>query len=257
MMRYIDTHTHNYDKAYAGVEDEVIERAVAAGVTRLIQADIDSKERSSMFALVDRHPGVLFPMLGLYPGSVDGHWQDEIDRMLEYRGRNIVAIGEIGLDYHWSEDFHDEQKEAFRCQLELASKMNLPVNIHLRDATNDFFRIIEDCAYLGLRGNLHAFSGSAETFERLRRTGDWYVGIGGVVTFKKASLQETVRKIPLDRILLETDSPYLAPTPLRGTRNESANIPLIAAKIAELKGIGNEEVAEQATLNATKLFNIL
>lgn len=255
-MQFIDTHTHNYDEAYAGVEDEVIGRAVAAGVSALIQADVDSKERDSMFSLVERHPGVLFPMLGLYPGSVKADWQDEIDRMLKYRDRGVVAIGEIGLDYHWSDDFHEEQKEALRCQLELAARMNLPVNIHLRDATEDFLRIIEDCSHLGLRGNLHAFSGSAETFARLLRHGDWYVGIGGVLTFKKASLQETVRKIPLDRILLETDSPYLAPTPLRGTRNESANIPLIAAKLAELKGTGIEDVAGQTTINAIKLFNL-
>lgn len=255
-MTFIDTHTHNYDEAFAGVEDEVIERARAAGVVKLLQADIDSKERTAMLALTGRHPGVLFPMLGLYPGSVDRGWMEEIDRMKSQLGIGPVAIGEIGLDYHWSREFEAEQKEAFRCQLELAASLGLPVNIHLRDATGDFFDILEDCAHLGLKGNLHAFSGSIETFRRLRNLGDWYVGIGGVITFKKASIRETVKDIPLERILLETDSPYLAPTPFRGMRNESSNIPLIAACLAELKGTDTEEVAQVTTSNAQKLFRI-
>lgn len=255
-MTYIDTHTHNYDEAYAGVEDEVIDRALAAGVVKLLQADIDSKERAAMLALTERHPGVLFPMLGLYPGSVDRGWQDEIDIMKSQLGIKPVAIGEIGLDYHWSREFETEQKEAFRCQLELAASLDLPVNIHLRDATGDFFDILTDCAHLGLRGNLHAFSGSIETFRKLQDLGDWYVGIGGVVTFRKASISETVKDIPLERILLETDSPYLAPTPFRGMRNESSNIPLIADCLAALKGIAIEEVAEVTTSNAQKLFGI-
>ena len=255
-MEFIDTHTHNYDEAFAGEEDEVIRRAREAGVSVLIQPDVDSRERDAMFALTDRYPGVLYPMLGLYPGSVDKNWRDEMDRMLGYRDRKVVAIGEIGLDYHYGAEFAEEQKEAFRLQLELAAEMDLPVNIHLREATEDFFKIMDDCAHLHLRGNLHAFSGSFETFQRVQKYGEWYVGIGGVVTFKKASLAESVKKIPLDRIILETDCPYLTPVPYRGTRNESAYIPVIAAKIAELKGIGTDEVAEVTTAGARHLFNI-
>lgn len=253
-MEFIDTHTHNYDEAYAGCEDEVIARAVQAGVTKLLQADVDSKERDSMFALAERHPGVLYPMLGLYPGSVEENWREEIDAMLPYRNRGIVAVGEIGLDYHYGADTKELQKEAFRTQLELASEWDLPVNIHLREATEDFFAIIKDCAHLHLRGNLHAFSGSAETFERLSRFGDWYVGIGGVITFKKASIAEDIKRIPLDRILLETDSPYLTPVPHRGERNESCYIPLIAAFLAQQKGVSVEEVAAATTHNAKQLF---
>ncbi len=255
-MDFIDTHTHNSDEAYDGCEEEVIARAVSAGVRALIQADIDSSERDRMFALTERHPGVLYNMLGLYPGSVGRDWKDQIDAMLPYRSRGIVAVGEIGLDYHCGTEFREEQKEAFRTQLELASEWDLPVNIHLRDATEDFFAIIGDCARLHLRGNLHAFGGSYETFRRLEKTGDWSVGIGGVVTFRKSKIGEDISKIPLDRILLETDSPYLAPTPHRGERNESAYIPLIAAFIAERKGISVEEVARVTTDNAKKLFAI-
>ena len=255
-MRFIDTHTHNYDEAFAGDDEAVITRARQAGVEILIQPDVDSKERDAMFDITERHPGVMYPMLGLYPGSVGKDWRKEFDLMLAYRDRKPLAIGEIGLDYHYGTEFAAEQKEAFRLQLELAAEMGLPVNIHLREATEDFFSIMDDCAHLHLKGALHAFSGSYETFRRVLKYGEWYVGIGGVVTFKKASLAETVRKIPLENIILETDCPYLTPVPYRGTRNESMHIPVIAAKIAEIKGVSLEEVAEKTTANAERLFNL-
>ena len=255
-MEFVDTHTHNSDTSYAGEEDAVIARAVQAGVTRLLQADVDSRERDAMFSLVERHRGTLFPMLGLYPGSVDKGWRDEIDALMPYRTRGIVALGEIGLDYHYGAEFKAEQQEALRVQFELAAQWDLPVNIHLRDATEDFFHIMDDCAHLHLRGNLHAFSGSYETFQRLQKYGDWNVGIGGVVTFKKSSIGRDIARIPLDRILLETDSPYLTPVPHRGERNESSMIPLIADFIAKAKGITLEEVAAETTQNARKLFGI-
>ena len=257
LMEFIDTHTHTYDEAFDGCEDEIVARALAAGVSIQLQADVDSRERGRMFALVERYPGVLRPMLGLYPGSVDKDWRREVDALEAWRGRGVVAVGEIGLDYHYGADTKEEQKAAFRAQLELAASWDLPVNIHLREATEDFFAIIADCRHLHLRGNLHAFSGSAETFDRLRRLGgDWYVGIGGVVTFKKAAIGEDIKRIPLDRILLETDAPYLTPVPHRGERNESAYIPLIAAFVARQKGISLEEVAAATTANAKRLFSI-
>ena len=255
-MEFIDTHTHNYDEMYPEQEqDAVIERALAAGVKLLIQADISSHERASMMALAGRHPDCLRVMAGLYPGSVESGWKDEIAAVEQtLQERKVVAVGEIGLDYHYGADTAELQKEAFRVQLELAAERGLPVNIHLREATEDFFRIMEDCRHLHLRGNLHAFSGSAETFRRLEKLGDWYVGIGGVVTFKKAGIAQSLLDIPMERILLETDSPYLTPVPYRGSRNESAYIPIIAAKIAEIKGISVGEVARISTENAKKLF---
>ena len=167
-----------------------------------------------------------------------------------------MAIGEIGLDYHEGLEYVEEQKEVLRIQLELAAQMNLPVNIHLRDAWEDFFSILKDCSHLHLRGNLHCFTASYEIYERANRYGDFSVGIGGVVTFKNASLAKTLERIPLEKILLETDAPYLAPVPQRGRRNESAFLPYIAAKVAEVKGLTTEEIANITTNNAIKLFGL-
>ena len=253
-MFYIDTHCHLSDEAFSGEEDAYINRAVGAGVELMLQPDVDSRERKAMFDLVGRHPDRLKPMLGLYPGSVDKNWKAEIDRMLEYSDRDVVAIGEIGLDYHEGREFEKEQKEALHWQLDYAEEKDLPVNIHLRDAIGDLLDVIRD--HRGLRGNMHAYSGSYESFLELSRLGDWYIGVGGVVTFKNASLAEVVRKVPVDRIVLETDAPYLTPVPFRGRRNESSYIPIIAAKVAELKGISVEEVAAATTNNAKTLFGI-
>ena len=256
MLDFIDTHAHFYDEAFAGEEDLMLSKAADAGVNRVLQADVDSRERDAMFSLCERHPGRLFPMLGLYPGSVDDRWEEELAALEAYTGRGIVAIGEIGLDYHYSKDTAALQKLALRAQFQLASRLDLPVNIHLRDATEDFFAVLQECRHLGLRGNLHAFSGSKETFQRISRYGDWSVGIGGVITFKNASLPQAVAAIPLEHILLETDAPYLTPVPYRGRRNDSSYIPVIAAKIAEIKGISLEEVAAVTTANAERLFHL-
>mgnify|MGYP002519160890 FL=1 len=227
----------------------------------MLQPDIDGSEREAMFALVDRHPEALRPMIGLYPGSVGKDWRQELDSMVGFldeweakTGRKVVAVGEIGLDYHEGKEFAQEQKEALEWQLDFASERDLPVNIHLRDAMGDFLEILR--RHKGLRGNMHAYSGSLESYLEIQKLGDWRIGVGGVVTFKNAGLADVVRNVPLERIVLETDAPYLTPVPHRGTRNESAYIPLIAAKIAELKGLTVEEVAEITTNNVKTLFGI-
>lgn len=256
MTEFIDTHTHLYEEAFRGESDQAIERAAAAGVTGLIFPDIDSKTRKEMFSVADRHPGTVFPCLGLHPTSIDSGWEKEYEEMLSWSGRKIYAIGEIGIDCHWSTEFLEEQKKAFKLQLELAHRLDLPVIIHSRESTQIIFDILEECRHLDLRGVFHAFSGSIETFERLRKYGQWHVGIGGVVTYRNAAIAETVKRIPADRILLETDSPYLTPVPKRGTRNESSNIPIIAEKVAVQKGMDTEEVAAATTANARALFGL-
>ena len=253
---FIDTHTHVTDEAFSGEEEAVVERAVAAGVGKMLLADVGSTEREPMFTACGRHPGVLYPMLGLHPENVKENWQDELSELENWLPLHPVAVGEIGLDYHWDVTFKEQQKEALRAQFELAARLNLPVNIHLRDATEDFLAVVKDCAHLHLRGNMHAFSCSLETWKELNRWGEWSIGVGGVLTFKKAHLPAVVQEIPLDRILLETDAPYMAPVPLRGSRNEPANIPLIAARVAEIKGISIEEVERATTANAQKLFDL-
>lgn len=254
-MKFIDSHTHISDEAFRGEENEVVDRALQAGVCKMLMADVDSTEREAMYECCSRHPDVLYPMLGLYPGSVKENYTAELDQVENaMRWRKFVAFGEIGLDYHFDTTYKKQQIEAFRTQLEWAAQLNMPVNIHLRDATDDFLDVLESCKGLALTGNLHAFSGSAQFFKRIQRYGEWSIGVGGVLTFKNAGLAREVADIPLECILLETDSPYLAPAPLRGTRNESANIPLIASKLAELKGLSLENVAQQTTANALKLF---
>ena len=177
--------------------------------------------------------------------------------MLEgYLSRKLWAIGEIGMDCYWSKEFMKEQQEAFRIQLEMAARLDLPVIIHSRESTELIISTLKECRHLSLRGVFHAFSGSVETYRELQKLGDWYVGIGGVLTYKKASIAETVKEIPLERILLETDSPYLTPVPFRGKRNESSYIPHVASRLSELTGKGVEEIAAQTTANAEKLFRI-
>lgn len=255
-MTFTDTHTHLYDEAFDGEEDLAVARAVDAGVTIMILPDIDSKTRQPMLDLADRHQGTLFPCIGLHPTSVDALWQEEMLLMEKHLDRKIWAIGEIGMDCYWSREFIREQEEVLRIQLETAARMSLPVIIHSRESTELIINILKDCSHLGLRGVFHAFSGSAETFRELQKTGDWYIGIGGVLTYRKASIAETVRQIPLERILLETDSPYLTPVPFRGKRNESSYIPYIATRLAELQGTDISEVAHTTTENARKLFGI-
>ena len=255
-MQFIDTHSHLYDEAFLAEEDAAVARAVEAGVTKIIIPDIDSKTRKSMFALTDRHPDTLFPCLGLHPTSVDISWKSELDRMEEYKSKKIWAIGEIGIDCYWSKEFLEEQIEVFRLQLEMAHSLNLPVIIHSRESTEIILNILKDFRHLNLRGVFHAYSGSIETFRQIQTLGDWYVGIGGVLTFKKASIAETVKHMPLEKIILETDSPYLTPVPYRGKRNESAYIPHIASFMAELKGVDIETIAAQTTQNAESLFGI-
>ena len=255
-MEFIDTHSHLYDEAFAGEEDAAVERAKEAGVNQIIFPDIDSQSREAMFAFADRHPGVIYPCLGLHPTSVGANWQEELSLMETHLDRRIWAIGEIGLDCYWSKEFLKEQQEVMRIQLELAAKADLPVIIHSRESTELIINILKGCKHLGNRGVFHAYSGSVETFRELDRLGDWYIGIGGVLTYKKASIAETVKAIPLERILLETDSPYLTPVPFRGKRNESGYVPHIASKLAELTSKEIAEIAQTTTENARKLFRI-
>lgn len=256
MPEYVDTHAHLYDEAFTGEEDLAVSRSIEAGVRRIIFPDIDSTTRGQMFSFAGRHPGVIFPCLGLHPTSVGSNWEEEMEKLHASLSEKIWAIGEIGMDCYWSKEFIKEQEVVLKEQLEIADRLSLPVIIHSRESTELIIRILKECRHLNLRGVFHAFSGSKETFREIRKLGDWYVGIGGVLTYKKASIAETVKDIPMERILLETDSPYLTPVPFRGKRNESSYIPHIAERLAGLTGMGTDEVAAITTENAQKLFSI-
>ncbi|MCD8208632.1 MAG: TatD family hydrolase [Bacteroidales bacterium] len=274
MLRYVDTHTHLYSDAYTEGCGVVVDRAVEAGVTKLVFPDINSKTRADMFSLAAKYPGTAYACIGLHPTEVGDDWKEEMDAIMACKaevsltcgvpdalpvhksGAEMAAIGETGLDCHYSTDNVGVQEEVFRIQLDLALEMGLPVIIHNRDATERVLNVLEDYKGRGLRGVFHAYGGSWETFSNLHKYGDFYVGIGGVVTFKKASIAETVKRIPLERIITETDAPWLAPTPYRGQRNESAYIPLIVEKIAAQKEVEPEAVAEAVWKNTHDLFNI-
>ena len=256
-MEFIDTHSHLYDEAFSSEEDVAVARAIEANVTKMILPDIDASTREAMFTLAERHPNTLFPTLGLHPTSVSNNWKEEMDAVESSLGNHkIYAIGEIGIDCYWSKEFLEEQKEIFRTQLEIAHKSDLPVIIHSRESTELIINILKEYKHLPLRGVFHAYSGSVETYHELQKLGDWYIGIGGVLTYKKASIAETVKNIPLERIVLETDSPYLTPVPHRGKRNESSYIPYIAEKLAQQKETAIEEVAQITTANAKRIFRI-
>ncbi len=256
MLKYIDSHTHLDCEQFIGEEEDTIKRALDSGVHKMIIPDIDKKGRAKLFEFTDKFPKNTFPCIGIHPTSVDKNWELDFEDMLKYQDRKIYAIGEIGLDLYWSKEYIKEQIEAFRTQIELAHSLDLPIIIHSREATELTLDTLKDYKHLGLRGVFHAYSGSKESFNILSDYGDWYVGIGGVVTYKKASIAETIKHIPLERILLETDSPYLSPVPKRGKRNESSYIPFIAEKIALEKECTLEEVAETTSSNSEKLFSI-
>jgi len=257
MKKYIDTHSHLYDADFVPDIDDVIFRAEEEGVFSCILPGIDKKSHSDLIALSNRKSSFAYPATGLHPTSVNNDWEDELAFVFDNAEKGIyTAIGEIGMDGYWSKEFLEEQSIAFEKQLELAAMLSLPVIIHVREATEETFSILDKTKHLGLKGVFHAFSGSYETFKRTQKYGDFMVGIGGAVTYKNSNLPSTLLKIPLDRIVLETDAPWLTPVPFRGKRNEPSFIPYIAGKIAESKGCSIDEVAEITTDNAIRLFKL-
>lgn len=258
MSYFIDTHTHLYDEAFSGDFRESVNRAISEGVRKMIFPDIDSTSRNKMLECADAYPENIFCCVGLHPTSIGGNWKEEIDQVesLLSSGRSWHAIGEIGMDLYWSKEFLRQQREAFDIQICLAESYGLPLIIHSRDAISEILDILSGHKGKGLRGVFHAYSGSIETVKEIDRCGDFMLGIGGVVTFRKSKLPEIVKAVGLGRIVLETDSPYLTPVPKRGERNESSYIPIIAQKVSETLGCDIAETAATTTDNAVSLFSI-
>lgn len=257
MNQFIDSHIHLYDPEYDADLEEVISRAKAEGVNRCVLPAIDSGTHNKMVDLARLYPGFVFPSIGLHPTSVKSDWESELSFVFDNIDKNeFYAVGEIGMDGYWSKEFLKEQSVAFEKQIELAVQKGLPVIIHSRDATEEIFKVLERIRHLGISGVFHAFSGSFETYKRLSGIGNFMFGIGGVITFKNASLAKVAEKMDLQDIILETDGPWLTPAPFRGKRNEPSYISLISEKLAAIKGCSIEEIANTTTLNAEKLFKI-
>ncbi len=253
---YTDSHTHLYLDAFSDDREAMVRRAVGAGVTRMFLPNIDSSTIGQLFDLTDQFPGSCFPMMGLHPTSVKGNYQEEIGIIEQYLDREgIIAIGETGIDLYWDKTFHTEQEKVFKTQIGWAKALNLPLVIHARDSFPEIFRVLDEVGTMGLRGVFHSFTGSATDLARAL-TYDFMIGINGIVTFKNSNLGEVVQSIPQDRLLLETDAPFLAPVPFRGKRNESSYLLNIAAKIAEIYQSTPKVIAEVTSRNAERLFDL-
>lgn len=256
MIKFVDTHTHLFTSEFDGDRDAVVQRALDAGVAALCLPAINEGAIEPMLAMCDAYPGICYPMMGLHPTDVEEGYMDVLDRMyalLKSSGR-FIAVGEVGLDFYWDDTMKREQQDAFRRQVEWACELNLPLAIHSRSAFDELYAIMEESRGRGLHGVFHCFSGSEDEARKLLSFDGFYLGIGGVVTYKKSTLPAVLSAVPLERIVLETDSPYLAPVPQRGKRNESSYIPHIATFLANIYGCAVEDVAAITSANARKLF---
>jgi len=255
-MIFIDTHTHLHAEEFSEDLDFVIQRALDKNVSTLLLPDIDRSTRPDMLALSKKFPDVCLPMIGLHPTSVKEDYKEELKEIeTAISSRKFFGIGETGLDLYWDKTFIKEQIDSFTFQIELALQHQLPIVIHSRKSLNEIISILKKYKNKGLTGIFHCFPGNIREAELLIDMG-FYIGIGGVVTYKNSTMAEVVRHFDLSNVVLETDAPYLTPVPFRGKRNESSYIPLIAEYIAQLKSISIEEVAEKTTANAKKLFGL-
>ena len=256
-MPFIDTHSHIYGEEFAADLDAVVQRAKNAGAEKLFLPNENAGTLDAVLDVCDKYPGFCFPMIGLHPEEIKENYSgvlDNMERRLQVPNP-FIAVGEVGIDYHFQSENKAEQICAFRRQTEWAGKYSLPLMIHSRDSIDDLLAVLEDCGGKGLTGVFHCFSGTEEEARRFLSYPGFVLGIGGIVTFKRSTLAEVLKNsVPVDRILLETDCPYMAPVPMRGKRNESAFVPYIAAKIAETYGLTTEEVYEITCKTAKKIF---
>ncbi len=253
---YTDSHTHLYLDAFKDDREQMIRRAIEAGVTRMFLPNIDSSTTGPMFRLADQFPSNCFPMMALHPTSVKEDYRDQLAVMGQHlEDVRIIAIGEAGIDLYWDTTFIKEQEEVFRTQINWAKERNLPLVIHARDSFQEIFRILDDEGGDGLKGVFHSFTGTREDLKKALSY-NFMIGINGIVTFKNSNLGEVVREIPVEQLLMETDSPFLSPVPYRGKRNESSYLVEIAAKVAEIYNLTKEEIGQVTTQNALQLFQL-
>lgn len=253
-IRLIDTHCHLYDESLHPQLPEVLSRSRSAGVRKILMPNIDRHSIDAMLELERDHPGYCLPMMGLHPCYVKEDWQEQLEMVRDWLAvHRFAGVGEIGLDFHWDLTFKEQQEKVFVTQLEWALQYDLPVSIHSRKATRSCIDWVRTVGKGRIRGVFHCFGGGVEEAEQIMELG-MYLGIGGVVTYKKSGLDEVLKEIGLTRIVLETDAPYLAPVPFRGKQNEPAYLAPIASKIADILQVSVEEVGMITSRNAEDLF---
>jgi TatD DNase family protein len=255
-MQLIDTHTHLYLPEFDADRDEAVNRAMSSGVVKMLMPNIDLHSVEQMLSAENRYPDICYPMIGLHPTSVKDDYNSQIDKLENLVTKHkFVAIGEIGIDLYWDKTLLEEQVIAFRRQIAFAIEKGLPVVIHSRESFPQVFSVLDEFEGKGLQGVFHAFSGSIKDAEKATGMG-LKLGIGGIVTFKNSGLDKIVKETGPENLILETDSPYLAPVPHRGKRNESSYICIINRKLAEIFGMSEEEVASITFASATGLFHL-
>lgn len=251
---WIETHAHIYSKEFDADRSDIIRKCEAENVQRIYMPNVDHTSIDGMLEAENKWPGICIPMMGLHPCSVKKDFERELYIVEDWLSKKkFCAIGEMGTDLYWDKTFWEQQKEAFRVQVAWAKKFKLPIIIHCRESMDETIALVEQLQDGTLTGIFHCFTGTVEQAERITKL-NFLLGIGGVSTFKKGGLDLVLPDVATGNLVLETDSPYLAPVPHRGKRNEPAYIPLIAAKIAELKKTSVDEVQQQTTKNARKLF---
>lgn len=256
-MEIIDTHAHLYLKQFESDTPEMIQRAVNAGIAKILLPNIDTATIEPLKKLVENYPQLFIPMMGLHPTSVKEDWQKQLTIIKrELKQGHYIAVGEIGLDLHWDKSTLDIQQQAFERQLEWSAEMGLPVSIHSRSAIMEVIASIKKVGENRLFGVFHSFGGTIDELKAIIELTNFYIGINGVVTFKNAGLKEIIHHCPIERIVVETDAPYLAPVPHRGKRNESAYLKEIIKTLANTHQLTETEVSSLTTTNAYKLFNI-
>jgi TatD DNase family protein len=256
-VKLIDTHSHLFSSEFEHDRDLAVDRAKRAGVQAIILPNIDSSSIDAVIKTSQKYSDICYPCMGLHPTSVKDDFCNELMEVEKtFSQHSFVAVGEIGIDLYWDKTHIEQQLEAFRYQLKMAKKMNLPVIIHTRNAFDEVLSIVDQENDSTLSGVFHSFSGDLNHYQHITSYGGFYIGIGGVVTYKNGGLDKVVKHVNPQHILLETDSPYLTPVPFRGKRNESSYITFVAEAVSELIGLKPEELSEITTNNAKRLFSI-
>lgn len=252
----IDTHSHIYGPEFDDDRAEVLQRAMQAGIDKVLLPNINEDSIARMLQVSREFPDVCYPMMGLHPEDVKEDWMQVLDRM-ESQLDGMIAIGEVGLDFYWDATYRKEQIEAFERQICWARELDLPLVVHMRKAEPELLEAMDRHKSDGLRGVFHCFGGSKETAARMLKHEGFVLGIGGVVTFKNSRLAETLQYVPLDRIVLETDAPYLAPAPCRGKRNEPSYVAHVARFLTNIYNVSVEEINAVTNLTVKRVFGSL